>query len=91
MFVGPSISAIFIPDDDGFDYHCFCLCVQTQAGVLDIKSSQKAARFVRFCDAFNIPVVTLVDVPGFLPGRDQEHSGIIKEGAKLLFAYAEVR
>jgi len=63
--------------------------VTFQAGVLDIKSSQKAARFVRFCDAFNIPIVTFVDVPGFLPGRDQEHGGIIKDGAKLLFAYAE--
>jgi len=59
------------------------------AGVLDIDSSRKAARFVRFCDAFNIPIVTLVDVPGFLPGTDQEHKGIIKHGAKLLFAYAE--
>jgi len=59
------------------------------AGVLDIDSSRKAARFVRFCDAFNIPILTLVDVPGFLPGTDQEHNGIIKHGAKLLFAYAE--
>ena len=59
------------------------------AGVLDINSSRKAARFVRFCDAFNIPIITFVDVPGFLPGTDQEHSGIIKHGAKLLFAYAE--
>jgi propionyl-CoA carboxylase beta chain len=59
------------------------------AGVLDIKSSAKAARFVRFCDSFNIPIVTFVDVPGFLPGKDQEHGGIIKEGAKLLFAFAE--
>jgi propionyl-CoA carboxylase beta subunit len=59
------------------------------AGVLDINSSKKAARFVRYCDAFNIPIVTLVDVPGFLPGTDQEHNGIIKHGAKLLFAYAE--
>nr|WP_314463361.1 acyl-CoA carboxylase subunit beta [uncultured Novosphingobium sp.] len=59
------------------------------AGVLDINSSKKAARFVRFCDAFNIPIVTFVDVPGFLPGTDQEHNGIIKHGAKLLFAYAE--
>jgi propionyl-CoA carboxylase beta chain len=59
------------------------------AGVLDIDSSRKAARFVRFCDAFNIPIVTFVDVPGFLPGTDQEHKGIIKHGAKLLFAYAE--
>jgi propionyl-CoA carboxylase beta chain len=59
------------------------------AGVLDINTSKKAARFVRFCDAFNIPIVTFVDVPGFLPGTDQEHNGIIKHGAKLLFAYAE--
>ncbi len=59
------------------------------AGCLDINSSKKAARFVRFCDAFNIPIVTFVDVPGFLPGVAQEHSGIIKHGAKLLFAYAE--
>ncbi|PZQ53387.1 MAG: acyl-CoA carboxylase subunit beta [Novosphingobium pentaromativorans] len=59
------------------------------AGVLDINSSKKAARFVRFCDAFNIPIITFVDVPGFLPGTDQEHNGIIKHGAKLLFAYAE--
>ena len=59
------------------------------AGCLDIKSSIKAGRFVRFCDAFNIPLVTFVDVPGFLPGTAQEHGGIIKHGAKLLFAYAE--
>ena len=59
------------------------------AGVLDIKASEKAARFVRFCDAFNIPILTLVDVPGFLPGVEQEHSGIIRSGAKLLYAYAE--
>jgi propionyl-CoA carboxylase beta chain len=59
------------------------------AGVLDIKASQKAARFVRFCDCFNIPLVTFVDVPGFLPGTDQEYGGIIKHGAKLLFAFAE--
>ncbi|MGQ3046537.1 MAG: acyl-CoA carboxylase subunit beta [Niveispirillum sp.] len=59
------------------------------AGCLDIDSSIKAARFVRFCDAFNIPIVTLVDVPGFLPGTSQEYNGIIKHGAKLLFAYAE--
>ena len=60
-----------------------------QAGVLDIASSKKAGRFVRFCDAFSIPIVTFVDVPGFLPGVAQEHGGIIKNGAKLLFAYAE--
>lgn len=59
------------------------------AGCLDINASQKAARFIRFCDAFNIPIVTLVDVPGFLPGVTQEHNGIIKHGAKLLYAYAE--
>jgi propionyl-CoA carboxylase beta chain len=59
------------------------------AGVLDINSSAKAARFVRFCDAFNIPLVTLVDVPGFLPGTSQEFGGIIKHGAKLLYAFAE--
>ena len=59
------------------------------AGVLDIDSSRKAARFVRFCDAFNIPILTLVDVPGFLPGTDQEYGGVIKHGAKLLFAYGE--
>ena len=59
------------------------------AGCLDINSSIKAARFVRFCDCFNIPLVTLVDVPGFLPGTSQEYNGIIKHGAKLLYAYAE--
>jgi acetyl-CoA carboxylase carboxyltransferase component len=59
------------------------------AGVLDIESSEKAARFVRTCDAFNIPIVTFVDVPGFLPGVDQEYGGIIRHGAKLLYAYCE--
>jgi propionyl-CoA carboxylase beta chain len=59
------------------------------AGVLDINSSRKAGRFVRFCDAFDIPIITFVDVPGFLPGTAQEYGGIIKHGAKLLFAYAE--
>jgi len=59
------------------------------AGVLDIKSSLKAARFVRFCDAFNIPIITFEDVPGFLPGTEQEFGGIIKHGAKLLYAYCE--
>ena len=59
------------------------------AGVLDIHSSMKAARFVRFCDCFNVPLVTFVDVPGFMPGTDQEYGGIIKHGAKLLFAFAE--
>ncbi len=62
---------------------------QTLAGVLDIDSSRKAARFVRFCDAFGIPLVTFVDVPGFMPGTKQEYGGLIKHGAKLLFAYAE--
>jgi acetyl-CoA carboxylase carboxyltransferase component len=59
------------------------------AGVLDIESSEKAARFVRTCDAFNIPIITFVDVPGFLPGVDQEYGGIIRHGAKLLYAYCE--
>lgn len=59
------------------------------AGCLDIDASVKAARFIRFCDAFNIPIVSFVDVPGFLPGTKQEHNGIIKHGAKLLYAYAE--
>ena len=59
------------------------------AGVLDINASVKAARFVRFCDAFNIPIVTFEDVPGFLPGVAQEHGGIIRHGAKLLYAYCE--
>jgi propionyl-CoA carboxylase beta chain len=59
------------------------------AGTLDIDASEKAARFVRTCDAFNIPVVTFVDVPGFLPGTDQEWNGIIRRGAKLIYAYAE--
>jgi propionyl-CoA carboxylase beta chain len=59
------------------------------AGALDIDASTKAARFVRTCDCFNVPLVTLVDVPGFLPGVGQEHGGIIKHGAKLLFAYCE--
>jgi acetyl-CoA carboxylase carboxyltransferase component len=61
--------------------------VANQPGVLDIEASEKAARFVQTCDAFNIPLVTLVDVPGFLPGVDQEHGGIIRHGAKLLYAY----
>jgi acetyl-CoA carboxylase carboxyltransferase component len=59
------------------------------AGVLDINSSDKGARFIRFCDAFHIPLVTLVDTPGFLPGSDQEHDGIIRHGAKMIYAYAE--
>ena len=59
------------------------------AGTLDIDASEKASRFVRFCDAFNIPILTFVDVPGFLPGTTQEYNGIIRHGAKLLYAYAE--
>ncbi|QXJ23406.1 acyl-CoA carboxylase subunit beta [Actinomadura graeca] len=59
------------------------------AGVLDVHASEKAARFVRMCDAFNIPLVTLVDVPGFMPGADQEHGGIVRHGAKLLYAYCD--
>jgi acetyl-CoA carboxylase carboxyltransferase component len=59
------------------------------AGALDINASEKGARFVRFCDAFNIPIVTLVDVPGFIPGTAQEYGGIIRSGAKLLYAYCE--
>jgi len=62
---------------------------QNLAGAIDINASDKAARFVRFCDCFNIPIITLVDVPGFLPGVFQEHNGIIRHGAKLLYAYAE--
>jgi acetyl-CoA/propionyl-CoA carboxylase carboxyl transferase subunit len=62
---------------------------RVNAGTLDIDASVKAARFVRFCDAFNFPLITLVDVPGFMPGTDQEHGGIIKHGAKLLYAYSE--
>ncbi|MFR8762285.1 MAG: acyl-CoA carboxylase subunit beta, partial [Megasphaera lornae] len=62
---------------------------QFLAGCLDIDASVKAARFIRYCDAFNIPLVTFVDVPGFLPGSDQEHGGIIRHGAKMLYAYCE--
>lgn len=62
---------------------------QVNAGALDVDSSDKAARFVRFCDAFNIPIVTFTDVPGYLPGVKQEHSGIIRHGAKLLYAFSE--
>jgi len=62
---------------------------ETLAGVLDIDASDKGARFIRFCDCFNIPLVTLADTPGFLPGLEQEHGGIIRHGAKMLFAYAE--
>lgn len=59
------------------------------AGVLDCDSSDKAARFIRFCDAFNIPIVTFEDLPGYLPGVDQEHQGVIRHGAKMLYAYSE--
>ena len=59
------------------------------AGVLDVDSSDKAARFIRFCDAFNIPLITFVDLPGYLPGVDQEHNGVIRHGAKVLYAYSE--
>jgi acetyl-CoA carboxylase carboxyltransferase component len=59
------------------------------AGVLDVDSSDKAARFIRYCDSFNIPLITLVDLPGYLPGIDQEHAGVIRHGAKLLYAYSE--
>ena len=59
------------------------------AGVLDVDSSDKAARFIRYCDAFNIPIVTFVDLPGYLPGVDQEHAGVIRHGAKVLYAYSE--
>ena len=59
------------------------------AGSLDVDASDKAARFIRFCDAFNIPVITLMDVPGFFPGKQQEEKGIIRHGAKMLYAYAE--
>ncbi len=62
---------------------------RVNAGTLDIESSEKGSRFVRFCDSFNIPIVTFVDVPGFMPGTDQEHGGIIRHGAKLLYAYSE--
>lgn len=62
---------------------------EVNAGVIDIDASNKIARFVRFCDAFNLPIVTFVDTPGFMPGVDQEHGGIIKHGAKILHAYAE--
>ncbi|MFC6962178.1 acyl-CoA carboxylase subunit beta [Halocatena marina] len=62
---------------------------RAMAGTIDIDASEKTARFVRFCDAYNIPVITIVDTPGFLPGTDQEHNGIIRHGAKLIYAYAE--
>jgi propionyl-CoA carboxylase beta chain len=71
--------------------HSGCVANQPMvlAGCLDIDSSRKAARFVRFCDAFEIPILTFVDVPGFLPGTGQEYAGVIKHGAKLLYAYGE--
>ena len=79
--------------DDALDVVRLCGIVANQpsslAGVLDIDSASKAARFVRTCDAFNIPLITFVDVPGFLPGTTQEWGGIIRHGAKLLYAFAE--
>jgi acetyl-CoA carboxylase carboxyltransferase component len=74
---------------DGYTVGIVANQAQVLAGVLDIDASDKGARFVRFCDAFHIPLVTLVDTPGFLPGVDQEHHGVIRHGAKLLYAYAE--
>jgi acetyl-CoA carboxylase carboxyltransferase component len=74
---------------DGFPIGVIANQPSFLAGVLDIASSEKAARFVRFCDCFNVPLLTFVDVPGFLPGIDQEYGGIIRHGAKLLYAYAE--
>ncbi|MCK7517364.1 MAG: hypothetical protein MZV64_06395 [Ignavibacteriales bacterium] len=72
---------------------CRLVCAANQpevlAGVLDINASVKGARFVRFCDAFNIPLLVLVDVPGFLPGTEQEWNGIIRHGSKLLYAFCE--
>ncbi len=70
---------------------CGFVCNQplVLAGVLDVDSSDKAARFIRYCDAFNIPIITLVDLPGYLPGIDQEHAGVIRHGAKILYAYSE--
>jgi len=61
----------------------------SKAGCLDIDASDKASRFIRFCDAFSIPLVTMVDIPGYLPGSDQEHGGVIRHGAKVLYAYSE--
>jgi acetyl-CoA carboxylase carboxyltransferase component len=74
---------------DGYPVGIVANQPETLAGVLDIDASDKGARFVRFCDAFHIPILTLVDTPGFLPGVDQEYGGVIRHGAKLLFAYAE--
>src|SRR2546423_945899 len=96
MFVtGPNVVKTVTHEDVSFDelggaaVHARKSRVAPLAGVLDIDASVKAARFVRFCDAFNVPLVTFVDVPGFLPGTAQEHGGIIRNGAKLLYAYAE--
>ena len=75
--------------EEAIAFGCRKFMVCGGAGVLDIDASRKAARFVRFCDCFEIPILTLVDVPGFLPGTSQEYGGVIKHGAKLLFAYAE--
>lgn len=78
------------PMPQGLQNHkIFKTSVSYYLGCLDINSSVKGARFVRFCDAFNIPIITFVDVPGFLPGTGQEHNGIIRHGAKLLYAFAE--
>ena len=74
---------------DGFPIGFVANQPEYLAGVLDINASDKAARFIRFCDAFHIPLVTLVDTPGFLPGTEQEHEGIIRHGAKMIYAYAE--
>jgi len=74
---------------DGYPVGIIANQPQHLAGVLDINASDKGARFFRFCDAFHIPLVTLVDTPGFLPGTDQEHNGIIRHGAKLVYAYSE--
>jgi methylmalonyl-CoA decarboxylase subunit alpha len=74
---------------DGLTCGFVCNQPMVLAGVLDVDSSDKAARFIRFCDAFNIPIVTLVDLPGYLPGVDQEHAGVIRHGAKVLYAYSE--
>jgi acetyl-CoA carboxylase carboxyltransferase component len=74
---------------DGYSTGVVANQPKENAGCLDIDASTKGARFVRFCDAFNIPLLTLVDVPGFLPGIEQEHGGIIRHGAKLLYAFAE--
>ncbi|MDR5673461.1 acyl-CoA carboxylase subunit beta [Halalkaliarchaeum sp. AArc-GB] len=74
---------------DGYSVGVVANQPRVNAGTLDIEASQKGARFVRFCDAFNIPIVTFEDVPGFMPGTDQEHNGIIRHGAKLLYAFSE--